>query len=72
MPTDHTEGEPLPLNNHVATLVDDEDLAMIKRVMRRYGGISKSAAVRILIRSGATQHDPSLPEEGTDHDRRNQ
>lgn len=68
MPTDHTEGEPLPLDQHVATLVDVEDLAMIKRVMRRYGGISKSAAVRILIRSGAEQHDPSLPHEGSNHE----
>lgn len=63
MATHDHDSEPLPLNQHVATLVDSEDLAMIKRVMKRYGGISKSAAVRLLIRSGAAHHDPSPPEE---------
>lgn len=63
MPTADHESEPLPLDQHVNAMVDIEDVAMIKRVMKRYGGISKSAAVRLLIRSGATHHDPSPPEE---------
>lgn len=56
-------GDPTALRNPVSCLVTDNDMAMIKRVRDRYG-VSQSDAVRILIRAGAPQHDPSLPHEG--------
>lgn len=45
-------------------MLTDDELAMLKRVAARYGGMSLSAAGRLLILAGAPQHDPSPPTEG--------
>ena len=53
--------DPTALRNPVSCLVDDSDKEMITRVMKRYG-VSKSDAVRMLLRAGAAEHDPSPPQ----------
>lgn len=58
------EADPTHLRNTVATQVDDDDLEMIRRVMKRYG-MSKAGAARLLIRAGAQHHDPSPPSKET-------
>lgn len=58
------EGQPGQLRNSVGVMFDDADMEMIKRVAARYG-MSKSAAVRLLTRAGASHHDPSPPEENS-------
>ena len=48
-----TEGEPEQLRNAVGAMFTDDDMEMIKRVMKRYG-MKKSAAVRLLTRECRT------------------
>jgi hypothetical protein len=57
------EADPTQLRNSVGVMFNDADMEMITRVAKRYG-MSKSAAVRLLARAGAAQHDPSPPIEG--------
>ena len=53
--------DPTALRNPVSCLVDDSDKEMITRVMKRYG-VSKSDAVRMLLRAGAAEQEPSPPQ----------
>jgi hypothetical protein len=43
-------------------MLTDDELAMVMRVADRYK-MSKSSAARLLILTGAQQHDPSPPKE---------
>lgn len=45
-------------DKHVAVLLTDDEQAMVRRVATRYG-LSMSAAGRLLILTGAEQHDPN-------------
>lgn len=62
MPSPRESADPTARRNQVVTMVTDAELAVIQRVMRRYG-MSKSTAARLLIVAGAPEHDPSPPEE---------
>lgn len=57
------EGDPTALRVPVSVMVTREDSDLIDRVAARYS-IGRSAALRILLRAGAPEHDPSLPPEG--------
>lgn len=56
-----------PLDHFLGAMGTLADLEMVTRVQNRYG-VSKSDAIRMLLRAGADTHDPSPPSKETETD----
>lgn len=55
-------GDPEALHNAITCMFTDGDIELINRV-RKTHGISRAAAVRMMMRSGAYRHDPFTPKD---------
>ena len=64
MPRARDEANPNTRRNQLGVMLTDDELAMVKRVAERYGGLSLSMAGRLLMLEGAEKHDPSPPSKG--------
>lgn len=56
-----------PLDHFLGAMGTLADLQMVERVQDRYG-VSKSDAIRMLLRAGGETHDPSPPSKETTTD----